>query len=181
MASSKSNTDKKIPNSGPFERMDKEMKRLNIAYGSNLNLQQMARRCPTAKVYGKGMVRDYRLLFKGTPGNAYATIEPFKGGKVPVLVWELKPEDEQALDFYEGFPSFYYKKDLKVELEGGEKVTAMVYIMTNKIKDRININLPSERYLKIVEEGYTAAGFDIGFIEEALKISAEALSELDSL
>jgi len=64
-----------------------------------------------------------------------------------------------------------------VELESGEIVIAMVYVMTNIIKDRINLNLPSERYLKIVEEGYTAAGFDIGFIEEALKVSAEAISE----
>lgn len=153
------------------------MKRLYIAYGSNLNLQQMAKRCPKAKVYGKGELKDFRLLFKGVPNNAYATIESFKGGKVPVLVWEVKTKDEKALDIYEGFPNFYYKKDLEVELESGEIVTAMVYIMTDKIKDRINLNLPSERYLKIVEEGYTAAGFDIGFIEEALKVSAEAIGE----
>lgn len=163
--------------------MDKKMKRLNIAYGSNLNLQQMERRCPTAKVYGKGILKDYRLLFKGVRGNAYATIEPYKGGKIPVLVWELKPEDEEALDYYEGFPNFYYKNNIRVELESREKVTAMVYIMTDKIKDRINLNLPSKRYLGIVKEGYIAAGFDIGFIEEALKISAETLSdnELDNI
>lgn len=153
------------------------MKRLYIAYGSNLNLQQMEKRCPTAKVYGKGELKNYRLLFKGVPNNAYATIEHFKGTKVPVLVWEVKPKDEKALDIYEGYPNFYYKKDLKVELESGEIVTAMVYIMTNKIKDRITLNLPSERYLKIVEEGYTAAGFDIRFIEEALKVSDEGISE----
>lgn len=153
------------------------MKRLYIAYGSNLNLQQMAKRCPTAKVYGKGELKDYRLLFKGVTDNAYATIEAFKGGKVPILVWEVRSKDEEALDIYEGFPNFYYKKDLEVELESGEIVTAMVYIMTDKIKDRINLNLPSERYSKIVEEGYTVAGFDIGFIEEALKVSAEAISE----
>lgn len=137
----------------------------------------MAKRCPTAKVYGKGQLKDYKLLFKGVPNNAYATIESFKGGKVPILVWEVRSKDEKALDIYEGFPNFYYKKDLEVELESGEIMTAMVYIMTDKIKDRINLNLPSERYLKIVEEGYTAAGFDIGFIEEALKVSAEAISE----
>lgn len=153
------------------------MKRLYIAYGSNLNIHQMAKRCPTAKVYGKGELKDFRLLFKGVPNNAYATIEPFKGGKVPVLVWEVKPKDEKALDIYEGFPNFYYKKDLEVELESVERVTAMVYIMTDKTKDRINLNLPSERYLKIVEEGYTDAGFDLGFIEEALKVSAEVISE----
>ena len=137
----------------------------------------MAKRCSTAKVYGKGVLKDYRLLFRGEPNNAYATIEPFKGAKVPVLLWELKPKDEKALDTYEGFPNFYYKKDLEVELESGETVTAMVYIMTYKIKDRINLDLPSERYLRTVKEGYTDAGFDIDFIEEALKISAKVICE----
>lgn len=31
--------------------------RLYVAYGSNLNLTQMAFRCPTAKVVGKGEVK----------------------------------------------------------------------------------------------------------------------------
>jgi hypothetical protein len=85
--------------------MGETMKRnkiLNLAYGSNLNLGQMAYRCPTAKVYGKGMLLDYQLLFKGREDNAYATIEPKRGSKVPVLVWELQPEDEKALDYYAG-------------------------------------------------------------------------------
>jgi hypothetical protein len=60
----------------------KRNKILNLAYGSNLNLGQMAYRCPTAKVYGKGMLLDYQLLFKGREDNAYATIEPKRGSKV---------------------------------------------------------------------------------------------------
>jgi len=155
----------------------KTTKRLNIAYGSNLNLEQMARRCPTAKIYGKGILKGYRLLFQGSPGNAYATIEPYKGGEVPVLVWELQPEDEQSLDRYEGFPHFYYKDDLKVELESGETVTAMVYIMTDKIKDRIHLNLPSQRYLNIVAAGYKSAGFDTDIIEAAFKVSEDAVKK----
>ena len=35
------------------------------AYGSNLNLRQMARRCPTAKLLGTGVIPDYELLFRG--------------------------------------------------------------------------------------------------------------------
>ena len=31
-----------------------EKRKKYIAYGSNLNLEQMARRCPTAKVIGAG-------------------------------------------------------------------------------------------------------------------------------
>jgi len=153
----------------------KEEKRLNIAYGSNLNLQQIAVRCPTAKVYGKGILKGYRLLFKGQKNGAYCTVEKKKGGEVPVIVWELQPEDERALDYYEGFPRFYDKKDVKVTLENGKTITAMVYIMTDKVLDRIHLNLPSKAYLDTVKKGYEAAGFDLKFIDEALEISDKAI------
>ncbi|MEY8414793.1 gamma-glutamylcyclotransferase family protein [Tissierella praeacuta] len=147
------------------------MKRLYIAYGSNLNVEQMIYRCPTAKVYGKGILKGYQLLFKGTPNNAYLTIEAKVGGEVPVVVWDIRPSDEISLDRYEGYPSFYYKEDIPVELETGEVVEAMVYIMTNKIKDRINLNLPSEYYLNAVREGYKRFGLDLKYLDEALEIS----------
>ncbi len=44
-------------------KMD-EKRRLYVAYGSNLNLEQMAIRCPTAKVEGAIMLRNWRLAFK---------------------------------------------------------------------------------------------------------------------
>ena len=99
------------------------------------------------------------------------------GGKVPVVVWELEPEDEKALDFYEGYPRFYEKEDVKVSLEDGTIITAMVYIMTDKILDRIHLNLPSRSYLETVKEGYEAAGFDEAFIEDALAISEKAIKK----
>lgn len=147
------------------------MKRLYIAYGSNLNVEQMTCRCPTAKVYGKAILKGYRLLFKGRPDNAYLTIEPKVGGEVPVVIWDIKLSDEISLDRYEGYPSFYYKEDIPVELETGEVVEAMVYIMTNKIRDRINLNLPSEYYLNAVSEGYEEFGFDLKYLEEAIELS----------
>lgn len=146
-------------------------KRLYVAYGSNLNVEQMKYRCTTAKVYGKGILQGYRLLFKGTSGNAYLTIAPKEGGKVPVVIWDIKPCDELALDRYEGYPSFYYKENMEVELETGEIVEAMVYIMTNKMKGRIRLNLPSRNYLAVVKEGYKDHGFDFKYIEEALDLS----------
>ena len=47
------------------------------AYGSNLNLRQMARRCPTAKLLGTGVIPDYELLFRGREeGKSYLTVRP---------------------------------------------------------------------------------------------------------
>lgn len=152
-------------------------KRLNLAYGSNLNVDQMALRCPTAKIYGKAMLKGYRLLFKGSDDNAYCTIEKKRGGRVPVLVWELQLEDEKALDYYEGYPRFYDKEDVKITTENGETVMAMVYIMTDKIPERIRLNIPSPGYLKTVRAGYQMAEFDEKYLEEALQISEREIEK----
>ncbi len=57
--------------------MKREEERLYIAYGSNLNLSQMEKRCPGATVVGTGEVKGYELLFRGV-----ATIEPRENASV---------------------------------------------------------------------------------------------------
>ena len=74
------------------------MKRYYIAYGSNLNVQQMRWRCPGARIIGTSELQDYRLLFKGSKTGSYLTVEPEKGCTVPVVVWEVTDQDELALD-----------------------------------------------------------------------------------
>src|SRR5690625_7348414 len=80
------------------------MGKLYIAYGSNLNLEQMANRCPTAKVVGPSEIKGHKLVFRGPHAHAVATVEPCKGESVPVLVWQITSSDEKALDRYEGWP-----------------------------------------------------------------------------
>ena len=53
--------------------------RLYIAYGSNLNLDQMARRCPTSEMISTTFLRNWRLRFRGEYRRAVATIERQKG------------------------------------------------------------------------------------------------------
>jgi len=104
------------------------MKQIYLAYGSNMNLEQMAKRCPTAKLLGPAVLKGWKLIFRGTDGGAVATIEPKEGGEVPTVLWELEPEDEAALDRYEGFPHLYRKETVEVFFKG-KQVRAMVYIM----------------------------------------------------
>ena len=148
------------------------MPKYYLAYGSNLNVRQMARRCPTAKAVGTAVIRDYELLFKGSKTGAYLTIEKKKGGTVPVAVWEVTDDDEKRLDAYEGCPTFYYKTDMKLPVkftENGETktVTAFVYIMHEDRK----IGIPSETYTSTCAIGYMNFGFDIEFLNNALKKS----------
>lgn len=64
--------------------------KLYVAYGSNLSLTQMRRRCPTARVVGLAELMDYELLFRGRRENAFATIEPKQGSCVPVMIWKIQ-------------------------------------------------------------------------------------------
>lgn len=141
----------------------KQKETLYIAYGSNLNLSQMALRCPTAKVVGTSEIKDYGLLFRGNPRSAVATVEPLKGSNVPVLLWRLKECDQQALDRYEGYPNFYRKEILPVELED-KTIPAMVYIMN----EGHPFGVPSDYYLNTIMEGYHSAGFDTEILEQAV-------------
>lgn len=56
-------------------------KQLYIAYGSNINLEQMAFRCPHSSVVGDSEIKDYELEFRGV-----ATIVPKENASVPVLI-----------------------------------------------------------------------------------------------
>ncbi len=139
------------------------MKQLYLAYGSNLNIEQMAFRCPTAKVVGSTNLENYKLLFKGRHGSAVATVEPCENSKVPVLIWEITESDEKALDRYEGYPTLYRKENVKVKLN--RKATeVMVYVMN----DLYTENLPSRYYYDVILQGYKSANFDEKVLKNAL-------------
>ena len=148
-------------------------KRLYVAYGSNLNTYQMRYRCPTARLVGTGVVRDYELQFKGRKDSAFATIAPSEGGTVPVAVWELQPRDEKALDRYEGFPNYYFKQDIPVEMKNGETVNGMVYIMDL----RQDFGIPSPGYVQTVSEGYHNCRLDTAVLKNAIRQSVSRYAD----
>lgn len=154
--------------------MYKSANKVYLAYGSNLNLEQMAWRCPYATVLGPVELSGFRLLFRGSKYGAVATVEPEDGVSVPALLWEITPRDEEALDRYEGFPRFYRKETVTVEL-GGKPVEAMVYVM----KDGYAPGLPSDGYLNTILEGYASAGFDVATLEVAMAASMACAPSYD--
>ncbi len=138
--------------------MGRKKERLYVAYGSNLNLPQMKRRCPKAKIAGVSEIEGHELLFRGV-----ATIEPKEGGKVPVGLFRITPEDERALDRYEGWPHLYRKEMLELELNG-RPVSAMAYVMNEGRKAA----LPAGYYYDVIAEGYRTFGFDEKVLEQAM-------------
>ena len=144
------------------------MKKYSLAYGSNLNVRQMKYRCPTAKIVGTAVIRDYELLYKGSKTGSYLTIEKKNGGVVPVAVWEVTAADEHSLDAYEGCPNFYYKKNMTVTLdETGIKIDAFVYIMHEERK----LGIPTSAYVQACKFGYALFKFDFKYLDEAYEKS----------
>lgn len=138
--------------------------KLYFAYGSNINLNQMAFRCPAATPVCPVTLDDYELTFRG---GGVATIIPAEGKQVPGLLWELTPECERALDHYEGFPSYYDKEQITVSDKNGAQFDVMVYVMTPKFsRDAV---VPSEFYYKGILDGYRQNGMDTKPLERALK------------
>ena len=142
------------------------MKKYYIAYGSNLNVQQMRYRCPDARIVGTSVIPDYQLLFKGSKTGSYLTIEKKKGGSVPVAVWEVSERDELRLDAYEGCPNFYYKTDMQLTV-GKKKLDAFVYIM----HEERELGIPSSVYVRTCVAGYRYFGFDLKHLRLAMDIS----------
>lgn len=143
---------------------------LYVAYGSNMSLSQMAHRCPKSKVVGVGKIKGFRLVF-----NVHADIIPTdnKKDEVPVLVWDIHFDDWKHLDFYEGYPRYYVKEVIEVEIDGKiEKAT--VYVMNSRRK---GISPPSKTYFDCIEEGYIKNGIDTKYLYDVLEYSYENKTE----
>lgn len=129
--------------------------RLYFAYGSNINLDQMAYRCPNATVLMPVVLSGYELTFRG---GGVATVIPKKDSEVLGLMWSITPECEKSLDRYEGYPSFYHKIDVAVtDPETGKIYYVMMYEMDEKYREP---SVPSSRYFGGIIEGYIQNNMD---------------------
>ena len=70
-------------------------------------------------------------MFRGAHRSGVATIKRSDGRDLPVLLWEITPDDEKALDRYEGYPYLYRKETIPVFFEG-KTLRAMAYVMNER-------------------------------------------------
>ena len=131
---------------------------LYFAYGSNLNLFQMKRRCKDSVFLKKYELKGYRLNFRSK--YRAADIEKSKNSLVPGALFEISKSDEKKLDVYEDFPVLYKKLYFPYY---NKKV--MTYIMVIKTEFRY----PTERYLNVVKRGYKDCKLDMKYLKIALQ------------
>ena len=112
-----------------------EYRRLYIAYGSNINLEQMANRCPNSKIIGKEMLKAYELEFRGV-----ATIVP-KRRRVPYHGRQMVESDSSAMKV---FPELFEAQGKIVV--NGEKKECMAYLMNSG-----HISPPMSHYYNVIK------------------------------
>ncbi len=141
-----------------MKKTPKASSKYYFAYGSNCNLEQMARRCPCATVVGEVTLPNYRLTFNGkSSGVGVASIQRKKGYEVHGLLWEITPSCELSLDMYEGFPHLYDKHNVTVYTKDSTPIKAMVYIMSPEYNQPA---MPSKAYYNGILEGFKSNGID---------------------
>ena len=144
---------------------------LYIAYGSNMNLPQMAYRCPNSKIVCNGKLKGFKLVF-----NIHADVIRTNNKKdiVPVVAWDIDEKDWYRLDMYEGFPSYYIKEVVDVELDNGEIEKAIVYVMAD---NRKGIAPPQRTYFDCILSGYVDNRIDTEYLYDALEHSFKNKTE----
>ncbi len=97
-----------------------------FAYGSNMHLEQMAKRCPGARLLHLVAKRGWRFVIND---RGYVTAVDDSSAQTLGCLWELSEEHWEALDRYEGVSSgFYYRVNCQVvRLDSGDSLDAVAY------------------------------------------------------
>ena len=101
-----------------------------FAYGSNMDVQQMAMRCPDATVIGVAKLPAHKFLINT---HGVATVIPAKKHVVHGVLWEISKRDEASLDRCEGVASDFYRKAMvRVRVMGGNETDALIYFASDE-------------------------------------------------
>jgi gamma-glutamylcyclotransferase (GGCT)/AIG2-like uncharacterized protein YtfP len=124
-----------------------------FAYGSNLNRQQMLKRCPYARPAFSASLHHYKLIFSGWSRQWHggtASIKPLRGEKVLGGIYEVSDSDIRRLDKNEGYPDKYDRIEVIINREMGEPVKAFTYVLKRQLEE----TKPSTEYLAVIQRGY---------------------------
>ena len=105
-----------------------EYANLYFAYGSNMDMQQMKTRCPSAKFVGLSNIKnfDYYIDDRGV-----ASLRPKVGATAYGILWDIRdPDDWQKLDYYEGVRHDYYRRHYIQDEDLAGDQRCAVYIST---------------------------------------------------
>lgn len=140
-----------------------------FAYGSNMNLKQMKKRCglDTFKPICKAYLPGYKFLYDGyshSRGGAVANIVESENSIVWGALYHITKECLQRLDKYEGYPTFYKRKEVTIKTDDEKEYLAWVYYRESEREGE-----PPHEYRQIILEGAKNWRLPDDYIEKFLK------------
>ncbi|QJW48628.1 gamma-glutamylcyclotransferase [bacterium BFN5] len=138
-----------------------------FAYGLNMNLAEMRRKCNKAKVVGTARLSDYKLAFYEHTvvwDGAMETIIPEPGAEVWGVLYELNAYEWEELDSFEDVrmdgTGAYFGYPVEVLFAGATLTPANVYL-----KARWGLTgLPSAEYMGTLIQGAIEQGLPEHYI-----------------
>lgn len=113
---------------------------LYFAYGSNMDFDQMRKRCPSARFVAKAKLEAHRISFprwSKKRNSGVASVEPVNGEDTWGVVYQIDELDLGALDHKEGFDpnrapndNYYNRREVRVLRDGNkdDPLTVLIYI-----------------------------------------------------
>jgi Gamma-glutamyl cyclotransferase, AIG2-like len=123
---------------------------LYFAYGSNMLLPMMRRRCPGARHLGRAVLPGYRFIIMR---GGYASVARSPGHSVHGLLWRLTARDVAVLNAYENLDGGLYRGGSLAVVAGRRRLRALVYVGRSRIPGR-----PRPGYLELVTDAARDAG-----------------------
>ncbi len=108
-----------------------------LAYGSNLCIERLHARTPSARVLAVGTVAGHALRWHKRCPDGSAKCDAFAtdagADEVWGVVYELTPADKLVLDGFEGLGEDYFEKLVRVRTGGGDVHEAIAYTANPKL------------------------------------------------
>jgi hypothetical protein len=132
-----------------------------FAFGSNMDREQMKRRCPSHKVLGRAYLSDFDLCFpRRSPSRGCGTagIRPAKGAGVWGVVYALEASDWASLNDAEGYwpggsPENNRHIIEQIEVRQGGPDGAVISARTYRAQPDGTGALPSPAYMRRLIDG----------------------------
>lgn len=146
---------------------------LHFAYGSNMDAAAMARRCPRARLIGRGRLARWRFVLMP---SGYASVVPDPRASVHGVLWDVAVGDMPALDRYEQVGQGLYGKQLiPVLREPFGSARALVYLGLQPTQGAAPRDYLSEIIAAAEAQGLPPAY--IGFLSSLLAVQRKGARE----
>ena len=134
-----------------------------LAVGSNLNRDQITRRCPSARTVSRVVLADFELYVTSHSdywGGGGFSVRCCPGSELSGVVYEMDDKELDALTALEVSEGLEPLR-LMVLLEDGAGVEAIAYAAPSGAQ----ATLPSRKYMRVVLEGARSHALPAAYVE----------------